>query len=128
MIFSIPHFANDVLRFMNENKIEVPSIFGYSMGGYVGSYIAKHFPQRVEKLITLATKFNWDEKIAAREIKFLDVETIEQKIPVFAEDLQRRHAPQDWKLVIEKTRQMLLQQSLPGSPFYHDRLITKGMV
>jgi pimeloyl-ACP methyl ester carboxylesterase len=51
---------------MQQNQLENAAIFGYSMGGYAGMYLAKYFPERVSKLLTLATKFYWDEKIAAR--------------------------------------------------------------
>jgi pimeloyl-ACP methyl ester carboxylesterase len=107
--FSIPLFANEVVRFLNDTRIESSSIFGYSMGGYVGMYVAKHFPQRIEKLITLATKFRWDETIASREIKFLDADALEKKVPAFAEELQRRHAPGNWKDVLDRTKHMLLK-------------------
>lgn len=107
--FSIPLFAKNVLDYLDEQKIERINIFGYSMGGYVGMYLAKHFPGRVEKLITLATKFHWDEATAAKEVKMLNADTIQQKIPAFAEQLQQRHSPNDWKEVLNRTKQMLLE-------------------
>ena len=107
--FSISTFAHEALRFMNDQKIDSFSIFGYSMGGYAGMFAAKHFPQRIEKIITLATKFHWDQSVAAKEIKNLDPDIIEQKVPGFAEELKVRHAPQDWKQVVLKTKQMLLK-------------------
>src|SRR6478672_5186908 len=57
--FSMELFANDVLHYMQQNNIEQVNIFGYSMGGYVAMYLAKHHPQKINKLITLATKFHW---------------------------------------------------------------------
>jgi pimeloyl-ACP methyl ester carboxylesterase len=62
----------------------------------------------VEKVITLATKFYWDEQVAAKEIKMLNAEAMEQKIPAFADQLKQRHHPNDWKLVLERTREMLI--------------------
>ena len=70
--FSIPLFANDVLNYMQEHGIAKASIFGYSMGGYVGMYLAKHRPEKINKLITLATKYHWDEVIAAKEVQMLN--------------------------------------------------------
>lgn len=106
--FSIQLFANDVLKYLRQNNIEQASIFGYSMGGYVAMYLAKNHPGRINKIITMATKFYWDETIAAKEIKMLDAVTIEQKIPAFARQLQQRHAPQDWKLLLAKTAALLV--------------------
>jgi pimeloyl-ACP methyl ester carboxylesterase len=106
--FSIKLFAKNVLDYVTQNNIQQVNIFGYSMGGYVAMYLAKHHPQKINKVITLATKFQWDETIAAKEIKMLDAAVIEQKIPAFAAQLQQRHAPQDWKLLLERTAELLL--------------------
>ena len=79
------------------------------MGGYVALYLAKHHPERIHKIITLATKFKWDEVIAAKEINMLQAAKIEEKLPAFAISLQNRHAPDDWKKVLEKTAVMLFE-------------------
>jgi pimeloyl-ACP methyl ester carboxylesterase len=106
--FSIELFANDVLHYLQQNDLEQVNIFGYSMGGYVAMYLAKYHSQKISKVITLATKFHWDETVAAKEIKMLDAVIIEQKVPAFAVQLQQRHAPQDWKLLLERTAGLLL--------------------
>ncbi|MEO6254233.1 MAG: alpha/beta fold hydrolase [Ferruginibacter sp.] len=105
--FSIALFAEEVISFLDKKEIESISIFGYSMGGYVAMYLAKHHPQRVHKIITLATKFSWDEAIAAKEMKMLNAEKIEEKLPDFATSLQKRHTPNNWKTVLERTAAML---------------------
>jgi esterase len=107
--FSIPLFADDVLRYLDKNKIEKINIFGYSMGGYVALYLAKHYPNRVEKIFTLGTKFNWTPEIADKEIKMLDPDKIAEKIPAFAKVLEERHAPNDWKEVLRKTADMMVE-------------------
>jgi pimeloyl-ACP methyl ester carboxylesterase len=107
--FSIPLFAKEVVSFLDKKEIEAISIFGYSMGGYVAMYLAKYHPQRIHKIITLATKFSWDETIAANEMKMLNAEKIEEKLPEFAGSLQKRHAPNDWKTVLERTAAMLFE-------------------
>ena len=107
--FSIKLFAEEVLDFLDEKEIESINIFGYSMGGYVAMFLAKYHPQKIKKIITLATKFKWDQAIAANEIKMLNAEKIEEKLPAFASTLQKRHAPNNWKTVLEKTAAMLLE-------------------
>jgi pimeloyl-ACP methyl ester carboxylesterase len=106
--FSIELFAEEVLEYLQEKNIRQTAVFGYSMGGYVAMYLAKNYPEKINKVITLATKFHWDEAIAAREIKMLDADVIQKKLPAFAEQLQLRHAPQDWKMVLEKTKEMMV--------------------
>ncbi len=107
--FSIKQFAQEVIAFLDKKEITTTNVFGYSMGGYVALYLAKHHPQRINKIITLATKFKWDETIAAKEIKMLNPEKIEEKLPDFANSLQSSHAPNNWKTVLQKTATMLLE-------------------
>lgn len=107
--FSIPLFAKNVNDYCNAAGITTAEICGYSMGGYVAMYIAKQSPALVNKIITLATKFHWDDAIAAKETKMLDAAVIAQKVPAFAAQLQQRHAPNDWIQVLDKTKEMLLQ-------------------
>lgn len=107
--FSIKLFAAEVIAFLDKKEISSIPVFGYSMGGYVAMYLAKYHPERVNKIITLATKFNWNETIAANETKMLNAGKIETKLPDFAAALQKRHAPNDWKTVLEKTAAMLIE-------------------
>ena len=77
------------------------------MGGYVALYLAFHQPQLVESVITLGTKLLWDETTAAKETAMMQPEVILQKVPGFANQLAQRHHPQDWKVVMTKTAEML---------------------
>jgi len=107
--FSIAAFASAVTEYLKQQQIKSVHIFGYSMGGYVAMYLAKQQPQSVQRIATLATKFHWDEMIAAREVKMLQPDVIAEKLPAFADALQQRHAPYDWKNVLQHTAGMLLQ-------------------
>lgn len=105
--FSMKLFAENVLEYMDEQGLSTANIFGYSMGGYVGMYLARHHAERVGKVVTLATKYHWDEAVAAKEVQMLNAEKIEQKLPAFAEALSSRHQPNDWKEVLQHTAGML---------------------
>lgn len=105
--FSIKTFAAATLEYIEENKLNDLIVFGYSMGGYVAMYLAKENPQLFAKIITLGTKFHWDEPTAAREIKMLNAETIAAKVPAFAKALEQMHAPNDWKQLLSNTADML---------------------
>jgi pimeloyl-ACP methyl ester carboxylesterase len=106
--FSIPLFSDQILEYLQGSGVDRVNIFGYSMGGYAAMHLAKHHPNKVNKLVTLATKFHWDENTAAREVKMLDGKTIQEKVPAFAAQLQQRHAPNDWLLLLNKTKQLLI--------------------
>ncbi|MFB6457751.1 alpha/beta fold hydrolase [Chitinophaga sp. Hz27] len=101
--FSIPVFAGEVLRYLEEKSLDFIHIFGYSMGGYVALYLARHQPERIGHIITLATKYNWNEATAGREVKQLNPELIEEKVPAYARVLEERHTASDWKEVVNMT-------------------------
>lgn len=107
--FSIGAFAYELEEYLSTHQIQQASVFGYSMGGYVALYLAKKQPELFSEIITLATKFQWDETIAAKEAAMLNADIILEKVPLFAEQLKQRHQPNDWKLVLDKTKAMLLQ-------------------
>ncbi|MEK7256982.1 MAG: alpha/beta fold hydrolase, partial [Bacteroidota bacterium] len=109
--FSIERFTEETLAFLNENRIDQTNIFGYSMGGYVALNFALNFPNRVGKIMTLATKFDWTPESTARETKMLDPAKMEEKIPAFAAMLRERHAPNDWAILLRKTADMMLDLS-----------------
>ncbi|SIT34522.1 Pimeloyl-ACP methyl ester carboxylesterase [Filimonas lacunae] len=116
--FSIPLFSTSVHHYIQKHQLKHPVIFGYSMGGYVAMHLAKQHPQLIRKIITLGTKFHWDETIANRETKMLNPETIAAKVPVFAAGLEAIHAPNNWREVLQRTTDMLLAmgQSNPLQP------------
>lgn len=118
--FSIDLFAKDVLIWMEEKAISKINIFGYSMGGYVALYLAKHNPEKIDKVFTLATKFNWSPEIAQQEINLLNPEKISEKLPAFAESLAKRHAPANWKTVLSKTAAMMLAMGEKNPLSKHD--------
>jgi len=105
--FSIGKFAEEVLKYLEENKLEKAAIFGYSMGGYVALYLAFKYPERVESVFTLATKMQWTPDIAAKESRMLDVDILKEKVPAFAEILKQRHTPNKLEEVLSKTAEML---------------------
>ena len=105
--FSNKLFSENILQYLNENEIDSCDIFGYSMGGYVALFCAKKHPNKIDKIITLATKFDWTPETAAKEIKMLNPKIIEEKVPKFATMLRARHEPNDWKVVLQNTADMM---------------------
>lgn len=118
--FTLTQFENDVLEFLDSNNISAAHFFGYSMGGYVALSLAGKNPSRVLSVFTLATKFIWTPEMASKEIKMLNPEVIQQKVPKFAEQLQQRHAPADWKINMKATADfmMWLGNNPPDENYY----------
>lgn len=106
--FSMDLFTKDVVTYMEAHQLEQVDVFGYSMGGYVALNTARLHPDKIGKIFTLATKFAWSPETSAKEVKMLNPAVIEEKVPAFAKALEERHAPQDWKLHLNKTADMML--------------------
>lgn len=106
--FSIEMFADDIIGYIDKNDLAGINIFGYSMGGYAALYADLKKPGKLGKIFTLATKFDWSNEIAEREVKMLDAQKIKQKVPKFAEELSMRHGADKWVTVLEKTSEMML--------------------
>ena len=104
---SIALFASELLAYMDAHELHQVPVFGYSMGGYVALYLIKNHPGRISRLITLATKFHWDPETAERECGMLHADKIEAKLPAFAQSLQQRHAPVNWKELLGATAAMM---------------------
>jgi len=105
--YSIELFADNCKQFMTKHHIQTADIFGYSMGGYVALKLARSHPYLVNRIVTLGTKFEWTISSAVQEVKMLNPNIIEEKIPAFAEHLNKIHAPEDWKVVLKKTGIMM---------------------
>lgn len=106
--FSIQLFTDNAKAFIEKMGREKINIFGYSMGGYVALNLALQNPELVGKIVTLGTKFDWTPDSSAKEVQMLNPSVIEEKVPQFASKLQIEHSPLDWKTVIYKTANMML--------------------
>lgn len=100
----IPHLAENVLAYMDAHAMPRANFLGHSMGGYVALYLALHHAERVGKLFTLGTKWAWTADFATAELRNLDAERMEAKIPHFAQALAQRHS--DWRGTVAKVHEM----------------------
>lgn len=107
-VFNMEEFAKNINDFITENKLNKPDIFGYSMGGYAALKLALDEGDRLAKIVTLGTKFDWTVESAAKEVKMLNPDIIEEKVPKFAAYLKALHAPNDWRVLLQKTADMML--------------------
>lgn len=103
--FDMEIFADQLLDEMDRRNINQSHFFGYSMGGYVALQLARTNPDRVGNIVCLGTKLEWSPEIAENENKMLDFKKLQEKVPHYAETLQKRHL--DWKIVLQKTGSMM---------------------
>lgn len=105
--FSIEHFAQNLIDFVEEHELKGAPVFGYSMGGYVALTALSIQPGIVGKVFTLGTKFGWTPEFAAGEVKMLNPDKIEEKVPKFAGYLASQHGSERWKDVMGATTDMM---------------------
>lgn len=105
--FSIDLFTQNIIDYILKHKLNKVGIFGFSMGGYVAINLALRRPDMVGKIMTLGTKFNWSIASGEKEIKMLNPIKIEEKVPAFANYLQKIHLPNDWKVNMNKTAKLM---------------------
>lgn len=105
--FSIDLFSKNLVDFLVDHELKKVAVFGYSMGGYVALFTALRHPGYFEQIVTLGTKFDWSPEAAEKEVKMLNPEIIEEKVPRFAENLKNLHLPADWKKVMSKTATLM---------------------
>lgn len=104
--YSIPQFVKNVLRYLDDHDIVSCHVFGYSMGGYVALKAAAQHPERFRQILTLGTKFNWNEEATAKETAMLVPEKMTAKIPHFVDHLKRLHGEM-WHQVVRGTAKLM---------------------
>jgi len=118
-VFRMQHFGENVIDLIDSLGIERVRLFGYSMGGYVAVYLAMTRPDRVDRVVTLGTKFRWDPATAARDVARLNPHAIRAKVPHFAETLAARHdGAGGWERVLADTAELL--RDLGDNPLLTD--------
>lgn len=120
---SVQLFSEKLSQFVRQNKLEQARVFGYSMGGYVALTAQANYGNMFSQIITLGTKFDWSPAIAEQEIKMIDPEKIEEKIPTFAAYLASIQAPKDWKKVLLQTQELM--RSLGNNPLLSSEILAR---
>lgn len=121
--YGVARFADNVRSYMAGHCIQRASIFGYSMGGYVALALASQL-DAIQAVATLATKLAWNPEFAAAETRRLDPPKMREKVPAFAQLLERRHAQAGgWETVLSRTREFMT--GLGAAPAVDDAMLAR---
>ncbi len=112
--FGIDLFTAEVVEMLDKVEISQVDVFGFSMGGYVAINLAHRHPDRLRRIFTLGTQFEWSPERAAHEVRWLIPEAIEAQVPHLAATLAKRHHPEDWREVVRQTAQMIERMGVEG--------------
>ena len=103
---SIAALARDIIAQLDERHIERTFLFGYSAGGCLALYLARHFPDRFIGLSTLASKYVFDARTISHWTYLSDPARIGRPGSKRPEVLARLHHPQNWVDVATSCRLM----------------------
>ena len=112
-------YTQELKEFIEKEKLNDVSIFGHSMGGYVALCYALENPSTLHSIITLGTKFEWTEEQALKESKMLNPDVIAEKVPKYAELLEKQHGTK-WKQLLPAIADMMI--SLGKNPLLKNNL------
>ena len=85
-------------------------------------WLAHLSPERVGRIVTLGTKFDWSVESSERDVKKVNPDIIESKVPAFARILESRHRPNDWRNLLHKTAAMMT--ALGVAPLLTDEILS----
>ena len=94
--------------YFSEHDLRNPLVFGFSMGGYVALTHAVRHPGVISAIVTLGTKYDWSPEIAQQEAGMLDADLLRRKVPAFADVLAERHGAMQWKSLLQRTAEMMV--------------------
>ncbi|MCS7074149.1 MAG: alpha/beta hydrolase [Bacteroidia bacterium] len=106
---SVESYTEDLVQFLEAQQLSKIDVLGYSLGGYVALWLAAKYPNYFRRIITLATKFDWNLDFAAGEAARLNPEKLLQKVPEFAQQLQKRHGIEKWETTLQETATLMLK-------------------
>ncbi|UHO39060.1 alpha/beta hydrolase [Chryseobacterium capnotolerans] len=104
---SIEKYTQELTEYCVENNLTDVYILGHSMGGYVALCYAMKHPENVNSIMTLGTKFDWTEEQAIKESKMLNPDVILEKVPQYAQLLEKQHGPK-WKQLLPAIADLMI--------------------
>lgn len=104
---SIERYTLELTEYCRENNLTDNYILGHSMGGYVALCYALKHPENINSIMTLGTKFDWTEEQALKESKMLNPDIILEKVPQYAQMLEKQHGSK-WKLLLPAIAELMI--------------------
>lgn len=96
---SMGQMAADVIAGMDRGRLERAFLVGYSLGGTLALYLARHNPRRVLGVCALAAKYIFDTATVTHWTYLVSLERLRRPGNARPAQLERAHAPQDWTAV-----------------------------
>ena len=106
--FSIADSAADVAAWMAREGVEKPFVMGYSLGGYVALFLARHRAASLAGVATLAVKHVFDADTVNRWVHLAQPDRLRGR-PGRVAELERAHGAQDWAAITTRNAELFAQ-------------------
>ena len=106
---TIEDTATDVIAYLDQNDIGQTFLFGYSTGGLLALYLARHFPERFTGVCGLAAKYVFDQRTVTHWTHLTNPDRYRRHETDRALELAERHHPENWVEVLNRLRDMFVQ-------------------
>ncbi|UKB83153.1 alpha/beta hydrolase [Chryseobacterium sp. MEBOG06] len=104
---NIEKYNKELALYCKDRNLTDVFMLGHSMGGYIALCYALQFPENVNSIITLGTKFDWTEEQAVKESKMLNPDVILEKVPKYAQLLESQHGSK-WRQLLPAVADLMI--------------------
>ncbi len=101
--------AEDVIAQIDARGYDKVFFVGYSLGGTLGLYLARHYPERVVGVASIAAKVEITQEVIDKWVYLIDPERLGRPDNPRQFELERIHFPQAWRDVARANRAMFLK-------------------
>ncbi len=101
--YSLEDMSADLVAWLDAERIGRCDLIGYSVGGYVALHVARHHPDRVRAVATLAAKYVFDEAAVSHVVHLSTPERLARPESPRKAEMERAHGAANWEQVALNT-------------------------
>jgi pimeloyl-ACP methyl ester carboxylesterase len=104
--YTLEEMADDVVEWLDREGIGPAYLLGYSLGGYLALYLARHHPQRVRGIAGIVVKHVFDEVSVGHITYLADPERLARPGNPRKDELIAVHGEENWINVTNNTARL----------------------
>ncbi len=104
--YTLEELAEDLVRWLDREKIDRAYLLGYSLGGYLALYLARFFPERVRAVIGIIVKHVYDAAAIDHIVYLANPERLSRPGNPRKGELEKIHGEDKWIAVTHNTARL----------------------
>lgn len=101
--YSLEEMSEDLVAWLDSERIGRCDLFGYSVGGYVALHAARRHPDRIRAFATLAAKYRFDESAVSHVVHLSQPARLARPEIGRKPEMERAHGAGNWEKVALNT-------------------------